>query len=93
MVRLYWDWKIVGYSPNDIVIFKEYDGICGDHYIVKEHNGVIGIYKLDSVGNEIFVEDTELQIQYLPEIDIIKLKEGITALGQAELNSVLEDFE
>ena len=82
-----------GYSPNEIVIYKEYDGICGDHYIVKEHNGVIGIYKLDSVGNEIFVEDTELQIQYLPEIDIIKLKEGITALGQAELNSVLEDFE
>ena len=91
--RLYSDWKIEGYSPNEIVIYKEYDGICGDHYIVKEHNGVIGIYKLDSVGNEIFVEDTELQIQYLPEIDIIKLKEGITALGQAELNSVLEDFE
>ena len=89
--RLYSDWKIEGYSPNEIVIYKEYDGICGDHYIVKEHNGVI--YKLDSVGNEIFVEDTELQIQYLPEIDIIKLKEGITALGQAELNSVLEDFE
>ena len=93
MERFYSDWKIEGYSPNEIVIYKEYDGICGDHYIVKEHNGVIGIYKLDSVGNEIFVEDTELQIQYLPEIDIIKLKEGITALGQAELNSVLEDFE
>lgn len=91
--RLYSDWKIEGYSPNEIVIYKEYDGICGDHYIVKEHNGVIGIYRLDSVGNEIFVEDTELQIQYLPEIDIVKLKEGITALGQAELNSVLEDFE
>ena len=93
MERLYSDWKIEGYSPNEIVIYKEYDGICGDHYIVKEHNGVIGIYKLDSVGNEIFVEDTELQIQYLPEIDIIKLKEVISALGQAEVNSVLEDYE
>lgn len=89
----YQDWKIEGYSPNEIVIYKEYDGICGEHYIVKEHNGVLGIYKLSTTGEEIFERDTEIQTQYLPEIDILKLKEGITAVGQAELNSVLEDFE
>lgn len=91
--KLFSDWKIEGYSPNEIVIYKEYDGMCGEHYVVKEHNGVLGIYKLNENGEEIFVEDTEIQTQYLPEIDILKLKEGITAVGQAELNSVLEDFE
>lgn len=91
--KMYSDWKIEGYSPNEIVIYKEYEGICGDHYIVKEHNGVLGIYKLNENGEEIFERDTEIPTQYLPEIDILKLKEGITAVGQAELNSVLEDFE
>ena len=89
----YSDWKIEGYSPSEIVIYKEYDGICGDHYIVREHNGVLGIYKLNDNGEEVFERDTEIQTQYLPEIDIQKLREGITALGEAGLNSVLEDFE
>ena len=90
---MYSDWKIEGYSPSEIVIYKEYDGICDEHYIVKEHNGVLGIYRLNTNEDEVFVKDTEIQTQYLPEIDILKLKEGIVAIGQAELNSVLEDFE
>ena len=89
----YSDWKIEGYSANEIVIYKEYGGLCDEHYIVKQHNGVLGIYKLNTEGEEVFVKDTEIQTQYLPEIDILKLQEGITAIGQAELNSVLEDFE
>lgn len=89
----YPDWKVEGYSPSEIVLYKEHNGICGDHYIVKEHNGVLGIYKLDENGEEVFERDTEIPTQYLPEIDIVKLKEGITAVGEAELNSVLEDFE
>ena len=68
--KMYSDWKIEGYSPNEIVIYKEYEGICGDHYIVKEHNGVLGIYKLNENGEEIFERDTEIPTQYLPEIDI-----------------------
>lgn len=91
--KMYSDWKIEGYSPSEIVIYKEYDGICDEHYIVKEHNGVLRIYRLNTNEDEVFVKDTEIQTQYLPEIDILKLKEGIVAIGQAELNSVLEDFE
>lgn len=89
----YSDWKIEGYSANEIVIYKEYEGLCDEHYIVKQHNGVLGIYKLNTEGEEVFVKDTEIQTQYLPEIDILKFQEGIKAIGQAELNSVLEDFE
>ncbi len=91
--KAYSNWTLEGYSPYEIVIYKEYEGICEDHYIVKEHNGVLGIYRLNEEGEEIFEKDTEIQTQYLPEIDILKLKEGISAVGQTGLNSVLEDFE
>ena len=91
--RAYSDWKIESYAPKEIVIYKDYDGLCDEHYIVKEHNGVLGIYVLNENGEEIFKEDTEIQTQYLPEIDLEKVKNGITAVGQAQLNSVLEDFE
>lgn len=91
--RAYSDWKIESYAPKEIVIYKEHEGICNEHYIVKEHNGVLGIYVLNENGDEIFKEDTEIQTQYLPEIDLEKVKNGISAVGQAQLNSVLEDFE
>ena len=91
--ELYPDYKIESFENNRIVLVKEEEGQCDEHYIVKQHNGVLGIYKLNTEGEEVFVKDTEIQTQYLPEIDILKLQEGITAIGQAELNSVLEDFE
>ena len=57
------------------------------------HNGVIGIYTVDQNGNESLKQDTEIQIQYLPEIDIENLKKGIYVIGDEALNSALEDYE
>ena len=38
-------------------------------------------------------EDTEIQTRYLTDVDLEKVKTGIEAIGNTELNSVLEDFE
>ena len=69
------------------------EGFCNEHYVLKVHNGVIGIYTVDQNGNETLKQDTEIQIQYLPEIDIENLKKGIYVIGDEALNSALEDYE
>lgn len=89
----YPDWELQGYSREEIVLYKEVEGFCNEHYVLKVHNGVIGIYTVDQNGNKTLKQDTEIQIQYLPEIDIENLKKGIYVIGDEALNSALEDYE
>ncbi len=91
--EIYKDWVIQELETNEIVLFKEEDGICDKHYILKEKDGFIAIYLLNNNGEETLKEITAISTQYLPESDLNKVKEGIKAYGQEELNSIIEDFE
>ncbi len=89
----YTDWKIESLTNNEIIVSQEKEGYCGMHYIVKEHGEVLGIYTIDETGEETWKEDTDIATRYLTEEDLIKVKEGIKAIGDDQLHSVLEDFE
>ena len=89
----YADWKIESLTNNEIIVSQEKEGYCGMHYIVKEHGEVLGIYTIDETGEETWKEDTDIATRYLTEEDLIKVKEGIKAIGDDQLHSVLEDFE
>lgn len=89
----YADWKIESLTNNEIIVSQEKEGYCGMHYIVKEHGEVLGIYTTDETGEETWKEDTDIATRYLTEEDLIKVKEGIKAIGDDQLHSVLEDFE
>ncbi len=89
----YADWKIESLTNNEIIVSQEKEGYCGMHYIVKEHGEVLGIYTTDETGEETWKEDTDIATRYLTEEDLIKVKEGIKAIGDDQLHSGLEDFE
>lgn len=91
--EVYPSWKIEEYSPSEITLYKERQGNCNEHYIVKNHYGVIGIYTLDENGKEVFKEDTEISTKYLPESDIELLNEGVKIIGKTKLIEFLEDYE
>lgn len=81
------------FTSSEIVLYMEKDEYCDRHYVLKENNGVIAIYKVNQENEAVFKENTQIQVQYLPEVDLINLKKGIYAIGEEKLNSILEDFE
>lgn len=89
----YKEWEIKEFSPEEITLYKEENGICNEHYIVKDNDGFIAVYSLDSNEKETLKEITEIATNFLPNTDIAKLKGGIKVYGRENLNSVLEDFE
>lgn len=89
----YSDWKVEEYSSTKIILYKEYDGYCDEHYVVKDYYGVIGIYTIDEDGNEVFEEETEISTKYLPDSDVELLEEGVNIIGKTNLIEFLEDFE
>lgn len=84
---------LVGFSPYEVIVEKEVEGICNEHYMVKEKDGMIAIYIVDENGKETLKEETNITTEYLPEEDLKKIKEGIKIYGQEGLNSLIEDFE
>ena len=79
--------------PNEIVLYKEMDEFCNEHFLLKEEEGYITIYKLDKKNNEKFFQTTEIPTDYLAEEDLEKIRNGIKVYTEKELNKTLEDFE
>lgn len=87
------DWEVQKFTPTEIVLYKELDEFCKEHYVLKEKDGNIAVYSLDENNKETFLETTEVSTQYLEEEDLNKIKDGIYIYSKKELNKVLEDFE
>lgn len=91
--ELYLDYKIESFDNDKIVLLKEEEGQCDEHYIVKDENSNIVIYKLLVDGTEEIYQNTGISTEYLPETDKISLRDGIKIFGRENLNSLIEDFE
>ena len=89
----YPNWEVEKFSSGEIILYKEYTGICDEHYILREKDGKIVIYKIDENGQEKLYETTEIAIDYLTDEDKENIKNGIKVTGKEELNQLIEDFE
>ena len=67
--------------------------VCGQHYILKQEDGKIVIYKLSEEGKEVLYEKTDIAIDYLPAKDKEAIKEGYKVNGKEKLNKLMESFE
>lgn len=89
----YKDYKIEKFASNEIVLYQEKDGECGEHYIVRDDEGKVNIYIKQENGEEKLFEETDISTDYLPETDKINMKNGIEVNGKQNLNQLIEDFE
>lgn len=89
----YKDYKIKEFSSSEVTFYQEKEGMCSEHYVIRENNGYVAIYTIDSYGKETLKETTEIVTLYLPDTDRIRLKEGIKVNGREELNLAIEDYE
>ncbi len=86
-------WQIEKYSNNEIILYKEFNSNCGQHFVLREDEGKITVYKINENNEEEIYEKTEISVEYLSETDKGKISEGIKVNGIEELNQLLEDFE
>ena len=87
------DWEIEEFSNMELILIKELEGVCDEHYVLREKDGVIAVYKIEEENKEVLEELTGISTEYLTENDKIEIKQGIKVYGREELNSILEDYE
>ena len=88
----YKNYKLEKFASNEIILYHENDGECGEHYIVKEKDGKVVIYIKNGDEEEI-LEQTDIATDYLTETDKVNMKNGIEVIGKQNLNQLIEDFE
>lgn len=90
----YIGWEIQKFTNDEVIVYKEINDFCDEHYLLKDTEGKITIFLLDKYGNEKeIIRETEIETKYLTELDVEHLKEGIKVYGNEELNKLLEDYE
>lgn len=89
----YPEWTIETFESNQVVLFKSQTGECGEHYVLKDVDGKIVVYVINSQGEEEVFQKTEIATDYLTDTDKITIKNGLKVYGKENLNQVIEDFE
>lgn len=89
----YPEYKIETFASNEVILYQEKEGECGEHYMVKDKEGMVTIYRILEDGSQKELETTGVSVEYLPETDKINIKNGIQVNGKPELNQLIEDFE
>ncbi len=93
LAKKYNGWNIEEFTSNRVTVYKEQEGFCPEHYVIRAHNGVLSIYTIDKDGIETLERETEIQTMYLPQEDIEKFEQGVQVVGNSQLLDLLEDFE
>lgn len=89
----YDDWEVEKFTENDLVLAKEINGYCNQHFLIRLDDEKVNVYRLGTLGELKEYQKTDIFKSYLPEEDVENLKEGIAVYGEGKLSSVLEDFE
>ena len=89
------EWNLIKFTPKEVTLHKEFEGTCGEHFTLKDENGLVVIYKVLADGTKQIYEKTEISTEFLPEPDLLQMQseDGIQLYSLEELNKVLEDFE
>lgn len=87
------NWELRKFSKEEIILSIDRNEFCDEHFIIKEENGGIVIYKVNESGEESLYDTTSISTEYLTTEDLLKIKSGIKVYGRETLNSILEDFE
>lgn len=89
----YNNYQIEEFSTKQVNIYTKNSGICPEHYVVAEAEGIVNIYKKTENGENEFYEATNISLEYLPKEEQEKLKSGVEAIGRENLNQILENLE
>ena len=89
----YPDWEVIGFEKGKVILYKEFDEVCGEHFKLRVENGKVVVYIVDTDGKESLYEKTNISSEYLTETDLINMQDGLEIYGKEELNQIIEDFE
>ena len=89
----YTDWTVEKFTDTDIILSKEVEGDCNEHYVVRDVDGTVTVFHILDDGTEEEYMITDIATEYLTDTDKIEMEKGIEINGKQNLNQLIEDYE
>ena len=89
----YTDWTVEKFTDTDIILSKEVEGSCNEHYVVRDVDGTVTVFHILDDGTEEEYMITDIATEYLTDTDKIEMGKGIEINGKQNLNQLIEDYE
>ena len=89
----YSGWEVRSFSSDKIELYKKSDGMCNEHYVLRDIDGYVNVFVLNKKGNETLYRATDILTKYLSEADRASLVNGAYVVGKDDLEMMLQDFE
>ena len=89
----YSEWTVEKFTETDIVLSKDVEGSCNEHYVVRDVDGTVTVYRILDDGTEEEYMITDIATEYLTDTDKIEMEKGIEVNGKQNLNQLIEDYE
>lgn len=89
----YTDWTVEKFTDTDIILSKEVEGDCNEHYVVRDVDGTVTVFHILDDGTEEEYMITDIATEYLTDTDKIEMGKGIEINGKQNLNQLIEDYE
>jgi hypothetical protein len=88
----YTGWNIEEFSEEQVVVSRNIDSNCEDHFVIKEQNEKVFVYKELTEDKLNFMERLDLNLELLGEEVREALRLGIRLYGTEELASWKENY-
>lgn len=60
------DWEIKEFNRDNVILYKEEDDFCNEHFLVKDEDGYVTIYTIDNNENILeLLDKTDISTKYL----------------------------
>jgi hypothetical protein len=93
LAAIFPDWRLQRFTPDKVVFSIEIDSYCPDHYIVKQENGLVVIFRPDKdTGLLLVLEATNIPYERLSPDVQLKLVEGIVVDSIEGVEQLIENW-
>lgn len=60
------DWEIKEFNRDNVILYKEEDDFCNEHFLVKDEDGYVTVYTIDNNENILeLLDKTNISTKYL----------------------------
>jgi hypothetical protein len=90
----YPSWELLEFSPEKVVFTVNIDGFCPNHYIIKEKDGYLVVYRSIKETGELYpVEDTSIPYDRLDAEAQEQVDAGLVVDTQEDVEHLMENWE
>ncbi len=86
------DWDVVEFSENSVYLKKIVE-TPEPMYVLTCEDGILVVYYKDIEGNVTVEEETSINVETLPEVDIEKIKQGIVYKNKTDVIMALQNYD